>query len=312
MNSKERVRRAISFNSPDRIPIDFPLPYTSDFHYISMNNHIDSKLSNGIDEWGVLWQNCGNSKVGEVKDFPIKSWSEFDFNNIPDISDETRWKNVQSYSFANSEKFVIAKGISIYERVHFLRGMENTWMDIYEEPEYLNKLINILVEMNIYSIDKYADAGADAYMFNDDWGLQERLMINPRIWRKIWKPAYQKIYKKAHSRGLNTILHSCGYIIDILEDLIEIGLDVIQMNQQKNMGLDNLSNRFKERITFFCPADIQQVLPVCSIIEIKNYCNELKEKLSSEKGGFMAKSYSDFSSLNIADKPLQTMYNSFI
>lgn len=152
--------------------------------------------------------------------------------------------------------------------MHFIRGLENTWADIYENPYELGMLIDLLVDMNLYAIERYASAEVDGFMFCDDWGLQSALMISPKSWKEIWKPRYAKIYQAAHNAGMLTFLHSCGYIVEILDDFIEIGLDVVQMDQQENMGLELLGKRFGGRISFWCPVDIQSTMVHGTLEEI--------------------------------------------
>ncbi|HEX9971591.1 MAG TPA: uroporphyrinogen decarboxylase family protein, partial [bacterium] len=158
--------------------------------------------------------------------------------------------------------------------------LENTWLDIYDSPEELGRLIDLLVAMNLAAIEKYAAFGAHGYIFADDWGLQTRLMISPHAWREIWKPRYARIFKAVHDAGMLAFLHSCGYIVDILDDLIGIGLDVIQMDQQENMGLELLGERFGGRITFFNPVDIQTTMAHGSLDEIRAYCRKMVKLLS--------------------------------
>lgn len=42
-------------------------------------------------------------------------------------------------------------------------------------------------------------------------------MVKPEIWYKVWKVKYEKVYKFARENGILTFLHSCGYIVDILD-----------------------------------------------------------------------------------------------
>jgi uroporphyrinogen decarboxylase len=151
----------------------------------------------------------------------------------------------------------------------------------------------VLVDMNLVAIEKYASAGVDGLMFCDDWGLQNRLMISPEKWREFWKPCYARVWGAAHEAGMLTFLHSCGYITDILDDLIEAGLDVIQMDQQENMGLERLSEGWAGRITFYCPVDIQKTMCYGSLDEIRAYCRKLVRFLGRPEGGFIPKWYGD-------------------
>lgn len=297
MTAKENMIRTIKFQGPERVAYSLPPEYGCDFASLNMRPNVDarpnSKDGNCADEWGAIWENIGVCNLGEVKEYPLKDWADFARLNIPDVEDEARWASLpEQLAKADKDKFLLAGGISVYERIHFIRGLENTWTDIYLEPENLQKLIDILVEMNLKAIKRYAAAGADGYFFCDDWGLQNKLMISPDKWREFWKPAYGRIYQAAHEAGMLTFLHSCGYILEILDDLIEAGLDVAQLDQQLNMGLDALS-AYKGRITFWCPVDIQAVMPHASLDEIRRYCHEMFAKLATPRGGFIAQWYGD-------------------
>ena len=293
MSGRELVKCAIGFAGPQRRPYDFPEKYGSDFFLVRLSPSPDDRPREGIDEWGAVWENVGVSNLGQVQDYPLKDWKDFEKLHIPDIHDAGRWRALEGVRERAGDKFLLGSGISIYERVHFLRGLENVWLDIFDAPDKLGKLIDILVEMDLVVIEKYAEAGVDGLIWPDDWGLQNRLMISPASWRTIWKSRYQRIYKAAHEAGLCTFLHSCGYIVDILDDLIEVGLDVIHMDQQENMGLELLGERFGGRITFFAPVDIQATMAHGTLEEIRAYCHKMVELLGRPEGGFIPRWYGD-------------------
>lgn len=312
MSEREIVRRTILFQNPERLAIDLPEKYGSDIAWVDMCPSPDARPRRGRDEWGAVWKNIKASNLGEVVEFPLKDWSGLKNLIIPDINDPSRWKGLERVRERAGEKFIIGKGISIYERVHFIRGLANTWMDIYDSPEKLRELLDVLVEMNLVAIERYASLGADGYFFTDDWGLQNRLMISPDKWREIWKPCYQRIYKAAHDFGMFTFLHSCGYIVDILDDLIEVGLDVIQMDQHENMGLELLSKRFAGRITFYSPVDIQNTMVYGSLDDIRAYCRKMVALLGRPEGGFIAMWYSDPTGAGHTQDAVDAMCEEFI
>ena len=312
MTSREVVCRTVRFERPDRLPRDFPAKYGSDFAGVGMSPSPDARPKSGVDEWGAVWYNIGVSNLGEVKDFPLKDWAEFDKLTIPDIREPRRWTSLDGARERASDKFLFGSGISIYERVHFIRGLENTWCDIYTEPENLRRLLDILVDMNLVAVEKYAAAGCDGYIFCDDWGLQDRLMIKPESWQQFWKPCYARIYGAAREAGMLTFLHSCGHIVDILDDLIEAGLDVIQMDQQENMGLELLSERFAGRITFYNPVDIQQTMAHGTLDEIRAYCRKMVGLLGRPEGGFIPKWYGDPAGAGHRQEAIDAMCEEFL
>ena len=312
MTSREVVARTIRFAGPDRLARDFPDPFGSDFAGLGMTPSPDDRPPTGRDEWGAVWENIGVCQLGEVKQYPLKDWAEFDKLPIPDIHDPARWTQLDGARERAGEQFLLSYGISIYERAHFIRGLENIWMDIYDAPEALGRLLDILVEMNLVAIERYAAAGADAFIFCDDWGLQTRLMISPGKWREIWKPRYARIYAAAHAAGLFTILHSCGHIVAILDDLIEIGLDVIHMDQQENMGLELLSERFGGRLTFFSPVDIQQTMVHGSLDDIRAYARRMARLLGRPEGGFLPRWYTDPTGAGHRREAIEAMCEEFV
>lgn len=311
-NSRQVVKDTILFNKPERLAYELPQQYGSDFFRIEMSPSIEAVPSNGKDEWGVIWKNIATCNYGEPEKVPLQSWDDWDKLQIPDINDPARWQILQDARERAGDKFLLGKGVPIFQRPSYLRGQLNLWMDIAAEPENLCKLIDVVTDMNLACIEKYADAGCDGFMFGDDWGLQDRLMINPIDWRKFWKPRYSKIFSKAHELGLLTFLHSCGYIIEILDDLIEAGLDVIQMDQQEYMGLELLHNRFAGKITFWSPADIQTVMARGDVIEIQKYCRKMTQYLSTSKGGFIAKCYVDHEGIGHSKEAVDAMCREFL
>lgn len=312
MTPREVVRRTIRFEGADRIPYSLAPPYGSDFAGVAMNPSPDARPKSGRDEWGCVWENIGVSNLGEVKHPALATWADWDSLNIPDIRDPRRWKSLEGARERAGDKFLLAYGISLYERVHFIRGLEETWMDIYTNPVELGRLIDVLVDMNLFAIERYAQAGADGYIFCDDWGLQGCLMISPEAWREIWRPRYERVYKAAHDAGLFTFLHSCGHIVAILDDLIAAGLDVIQMDQQENMGVDLLGQRFGGRITFWCPVDIQATMVYGSLDDIRAYCRKLVNTLGRPKGGFIAKWYDDPAGAGHRPEAIEAMCEEFL
>ncbi len=311
MTPRETVRRAVKFQNPTRLPRSFPQEYGCDLCQVRMTPSVDQRPKSGPDEWGAVWHNLGISTLGEVKEFPLKNWADFDDLTIPDITADRRWDGLADEITKAQDKFILGTGVSLYERAHFLRGLENLWMDLYDNTKQLCQLLDILVDMNLYAIERFAAAGADGYFWCDDWGLQDRLMISPQKWREIWKPRYARVYSAAHKAGLLTFLHSCGNIVEILDDLIDAGLDVIQMDQQLNMGLELLGERFGGKITFWCPVDIQAVMPGGNPEEIRSHCRKMVKCLGRPNGGFIAGYYGDPVAAGHSQESIKIMCDQF-
>jgi hypothetical protein len=311
MTPREVFRRTIRFQTPDRLGHDFCDLYEKDCCEVACNPWVDARPSSGVDEWGAVWENLGTSILGEVKEFPLKTWDDLARLKIPDVDDPRRWESLKDVRRREGDKYIIAFGVSLFERIHFLRGLHNTWLDILDAPNRLRDVLEILVDMNARACKRCAQFGCDAVILWDDWGLQNRLMVSPRQWRDIWKPYYARHFAACHEAGMDTFMHSCGYIVDILDDLIEIGLDVIQMDQQENMGLELLGKRFGGRITFFSPADIQTVMQRPAE-EIRAYCRRMVRVLGRREGGFIPRLYSDSKAVGHTDEARRAACEEFL
>ncbi len=313
MTPKEIVKRTIRFQGAPRMPYELPEPFGTDFHRSGLIPGTDDRIrdKDGTDEWGSEWRNLGFTGLGEVKGFPLDKWEKAAALKAPDPDEPRRYRHLEADIRKAGDLFILADGQSLYERIHFLRGLENTWMDIYDEPDKLRWLIDVLVDINIKIIRRYADAGVDGYSWADDWGLQDRLMISPEAWHEFWKPAYARVYAECHAKGLLTFLHSCGNIVSILDGLIEAGLDVIQMDQQENMGLDLLGERFGGRITFWNPVDIQKTMSAGTTDEIRAYARKMVRALGRPNGGFIGKWYKDPRSAGHRPEAVQAMAEEF-
>ena len=321
MSSKECVRRAVKFQGPDRIPLGYlPDNYASDMTSIgtTQDPNWQPKINSALqkeDEFGCIWSKLhGDKTMGQVTFNPLPDYSRFDDFKFPDYKIPARYDAARAAIQSNTKDKFISAGIplSLIHRLEYLRGHEAAWTDPYDYPEELRRLLNRLADIAIDAIDRFAELGAHGIMSCDDWGLQDRPMVSPDIFASFWKPVYHRVYAHAHRRGMLTMLHSCGNIASLLDHFIEAELDVIQMDQQENMGLDNLAGRFGGRICFWCPVDIQQTMVKGTVAEVRAYARRLIDTLGKYNGGFMAKWYPSPQAVGHAEEKIKAMCDEFV
>lgn len=295
MTGKERIERAVRFQHPDRVPYDLSEPWGSDFLHVSADPNPAFKPSvEGEDEWGCVWVRLsGDNTMGQVKVHPLNDYSRLKSYRFPNYDLIERYRTAQDVISRNTEKkFVLAYiPLSFNHQLEYLRGHVEAWTDIYDHPDELGTLLDELALIALTTMRHFAQIGANGIISADDWGLQDRPMLSPKVFRKFFKPRYARVYHEAHRLGLVTFLHSCGNIVELLDDLIEAELDVIQMDQQENMGVENLGRKFGGRITFWCPVDIQQTMIHGSVEDVKNYARKLMGVLGNYGGGFIGRCY---------------------
>ena len=240
-----------------------------------------------IDEWGCVFENKFEGIIGEVKDAQITSdeWEESDQIKLPTAFLNLDVEAINEYC-ANANKFVLAgSSVRIFERLQFLAGTEKTLMDLYMDLEAMKPTIQKVHEFFCQELEVWAKTDVDALFIQDDWGTQISLLISPALWREIFKPLYADYAAIARKYNKKIFMHSDGYIIDIIPDLIEIGIDALN-SQIFCMGLEKLS-QFKGKITFWGEIDRQSILPFGTKEEVQNAVKTVKGHLW-ENGGCIA------------------------
>lgn len=324
---RERTLKAIEFNHPDKIPfcntINHDNPFNTELDewiktmarpdIISCGNADPEFLRacKGQDEWGCIWETIGYT-MGEVIVNPLHDWSVFETW----LSDRRSFGAPERYCVAgrirqeNPNLYIMGGlGFGMMNLIN-LRGYENFMTDLYLERENLDQLIEYLYSQMHFSVDGYSSAGLDAVILWEDWGLQNTLMISPKMWREVFKKPMAELIQYVHQHHMKYVLHSCGYITEILDDLIDIGVDVLQLDQQKLMGIDVLA-QYAGSVCFFNPVDIQLASFNDDLAGIRRYAADMAEKLSTSAGGFMYKTYASPKSCEISRQVIESEVKAF-
>lgn len=176
--------------------------------------------------------------------------------------------------------------------------------------ELIEATADRLLEINLKVVDKMADAGVDGMITMDDAALQDRLMISMDKFREIFVPRFKKLYDRCHERGVDTFVHSCGYVLDIIEEMIHAGCQAKNLDQQDNMGIEELSRRYRGRICFFCPLDIQRTWKM-DREEIFQRAEQMIQMFVTPEGGFIAKTYPQPQAIGMSDEYLANLADAF-
>ncbi len=327
MTSRERVKRAVHFQNPDRIPHYLPDGLENDILWLAPwtmgkgTAPLDIQgwkrrgtVEQRIDAWGVTWERTiGNKKdIGQAKRYPIEDLSRQAAYEFPPRNNRRYYRNHKQAIEQNRFKYVL--GVlgfaSLNEGVHNVIGLENMFVAYYQQPAHLNALVARFAQQQRQSIKLMADLGCDGIMVYDDWGLQDRLMIKKSLIKSFFMPHYRRNWAFARELGLDVWLHSCGYIIDLLPDFHQAGLNVIQMDQQENMGLQNLSHTVGGQLAFWCPVDIQHKIHG-AFEEIELYVKKMMATLGAHQGGLISMAYTTPEAINLDADKIKVMCKAF-
>jgi len=241
------------------------------------------------DEWGTQWSHALGGVGANTTAYPINCWSQLDdylANSFPDPLAPGRLddaaKKIEMFSGNTYNYGVIL--LSVFERLHCLRGMQNLFMDFYTNPQELERLADTLVEYILKLVRSWAKIGADSILLTDDWGTQTSLMISIDLWRKFFKARYKTIFDEIHRCGMDVFLHSCGNVTDIIPDLIDVGLDVLDPIQPSAMDQAKIAREFGGKITFCGAIDDQHLLSAGSPQEVKDQVRRTIDLLGKPYG----------------------------
>ncbi len=126
-------------------------------------------------------------------------------------------------------------GTGIFEQCHFLMDFENTLTAFYEHPDKMHELIEYITEYRLGYVKLLIDnLQPDVIFSHDDWGAKESLFMKPDMWREFFKEPYRRFYGYIRSRGCIAIHHADSYLVPIVDDMAEIGIQVWQGTLPEN------------------------------------------------------------------------------
>jgi len=304
LTSRDLVARAIRFQDPPRIPYSFIHPLEGDFFEVILADRLSGGGASNrppelgavyYDEWGVGQKVTGRG-WDHAFDHPLADLSKTDAHPFPDSADPDRFRRLKPFvqEAAAAGKYVVGfDPVMAFERMRALVGFEELMIAPYTQPEGLGRLAERMTDETIAVVDQWAGlGGVDAFMTWEDWGLQTSLQMKVETFREFYKPHYARVVDAVHERGMHYIWHNCGQILDMIPDMIELGVDVLQLDQPRLMGHDRLAEAGGGRICFWNTVDIQwSVQPKVTEDDLRAEVKQMIEAFSRFHGGFMARHY---------------------
>ena len=213
------------------------------------------------DAYGVVWDRSVDRDIGQIKGRVLPE-PGLDGYTFPDPDAPGAFDGVARRIEDEPDKFrMFAIGFSLYERAWTLRGMTELMMDFHDHPDFVHELFDAIVDHNIALVRHALEYDIDAVYFGDDWGQQHGLQMAPRTWREFIKPALRRMYGVARDAGKFVMIHSCGDVDELFDDLIEVGLSCFNPFQPEVMDVEALSEQYRGRLAFFGGLSTQRTLP---------------------------------------------------
>ncbi|MFO7635950.1 MAG: uroporphyrinogen decarboxylase family protein [Clostridia bacterium] len=307
---RKLVYQTLEFDNPERAPRDiWILPWARMNYKDEVNKLTDTfeqdvrnaggftkksavekgemyEIGEYTDAWGCVFENIQRGVQGEVKNPLVcdEEWEDADNVYFPREFLEVDKEKVNAFC-KDTDKFIFSGYCARpFERLQFIRGSENLYMDLVLKPDGLLEFIKKMHDFELKIMETWAQTDVDALMFMDDWGAQNNLLINPGTWLEIFKPMYRSFCDIAKAYNKKIFMHSDGNILKIYPHLIEIGVDALN-SQVFCMGLDQLE-KYKGQITFWGEIDRQHILPEGTPAQVEEAVRAFKNTLWHNGGCF--------------------------
>jgi len=203
-----------------------------------------------------------SNSVEEIQSFP---WHRLD---DPAIYAPIR-NNVEAVK-DTGKVATIGLECSVFENAWYLRGMEQIYCDLAEENGIADWLFDRFMEQSMRCAAAAAKGGVDLIRFGDDVGTQRGMMMSVPFWRKHFKPRLKTIIRAAKEVEIPPYVqyHSDGDISLIVDDLIEIGVDILNPVQPECMPIDEVAPRWKDRLAFSGMIGTQTTMPFGNVTDV--------------------------------------------
>jgi len=211
----------------------------------------------------------------------------------PDRIDFAAYRKARENA-AHKNLFFTLSGINVFEAIHPVCGHENMLMGMALDPDWVSEMASTYAELivNLHEILFEKEGLPDGIWYYEDMGFKERPFMSAQMYRELIGPAHKKTIDFAHAKGLKVIMHSCGFVEPLLPDMVESGIDCLQVIEIK-AGMEPLriKKNFGDRIAL-CGGFDARNLANNDIPAIKR---ELDEKIPALKEGFGYILHSDHS-----------------
>lgn len=307
MTSRELVRRTLHFQRPERTPRHvWVVPWAEEHspeHLARLRREfpddivtvpplyraplpvVGDRYAKGdyVDEWGCRFRNVHGGVIGITHEPLIADWSQLEDFRAPEAPLAVDADAVRAFC-RGTEQFTLAGTlIRPFERLQFIRTMEQAMLDLADDPPELAELLRRIHEHYLREVEAWARTDVDAIVIMDDWGGQRAMLVSPRTFRRHFRRMYEEYAAIARRYGKYVFMHSDGHILDIIDDLIALGVDALN-SQVAVMGVEELGRRFAGRLTFWGEIDRQILLSRGTKEEVARAVRDIRAHLYADGG----------------------------
>lgn len=217
----------------------------------------------------------------------IKSREDFAAFPWPDAKAyDYTWLEKAGSVLPGKMKIMLSSPDGLLENVIRMIGYDNLCLMLYDDPELVQLIFDKVGQI---LLDYYERAvvydSVGMLMMNDDWGFNTQTMLSPADMRRYVFPWHKKMVECAHSHGKPAVLHSCGYMVDIMDDIIyDMKYDGRHSYEDNIVPVEEAYRRWGDKIAILGGLDVDFLIR-SDVKEVQKRARHMLE-LSKEKGGY--------------------------
>ena len=240
------------------------------------------------DAWGIVRRVGSDSRYVEWVSGPLvnaRNPDEYDFPTPDRLIDDPELPE-RVRTLKQNGMFVTAGMTNPYKRAWLLRGMENLLADYILHPRFVAKLYDRIYALYEEQMALSVRAGVEMISISGDIAMSDRIIMGADRWRRFDKPRLARLIARCKriNPDLHVFIHSDGNILEIMEDLIGIGFNVIDPIQPECMDPVMVKERFGERIVLHGGGSVQKTLPLGTVDDVRREVIRLIEKCGYNGG----------------------------
>lgn len=220
------------------------------------------------DRWGIISKWSNETYTYQYVDHPLRIMDLSDYE-WPEVNEES-FENVRKYRNGNEVYCVYGSVIHLFEIAWQLTGFNEFMVMMKRNGSKTEKILDMLNEIRLRQAKLLLEADVDVIVDGDDAGAQNTMILSPLLWKKYLKPRYKILSNLIHSKGKYFLFHSDGWIEPIIQDLIEIGVDILNPVQPETMDPVRIRELCGNRMAFEGTLSIQRTLPFGNAEKVKN------------------------------------------
>ncbi len=225
----------------------------------------------GKDDWYEEWVSGPLSSAQTVSDI-----EEYSFPTTAQISKRENYEE-QIQQIKDQDNFVSGGIPNPYKEAWMLRGMDNILADYLINREILECIYDHLYELYGEIARRMTRAGVDMVTVTGDIAMQDRIVMGPEPWREVDKPRLAKLIQECRdiNPDVHFYIHSDGNVMDLMDDIVDIGFNVINPIQPECMDPVEVKKRWGDRITLHGGISLQKTLPFGSAADVREEVEHL-------------------------------------